>query len=71
MRTTDLAVVSPRAPLAVAFELLAQRDVGQLPVLDGSRFVGMLQRRDVARWLELAWGPITRSPASMKTTKLV
>ena len=44
--------------LAEAFARLAQGDIGQLPVLDDGHLVGMLQRRDIARWLELAWGPI-------------
>ena len=55
---SSLVVASPRESLAQAFEQLAQRDIGQLPVLDEGRLVGMLRRRDVARWLELAWGPI-------------
>ena len=55
---SSLLVASPQEPLAEAFAQLAQRDVGQLPVLDAGRLVGMLQRRDIARWLELAWGPI-------------
>ena len=58
---TSLAVAAPQEPLAEAFARLAQRDIGQLPVLADGRLVGMLQRQDVARWLELAWGPITRS----------
>jgi predicted transcriptional regulator len=59
MRPRSLLVVgSPREPLAKAFAELAQGDIGQLPVLEDERLVGMLQRRDVARWLELAWGPI-------------
>jgi Zn-dependent protease/CBS domain-containing protein len=62
---SSLIVGSPREPLAKAFAELAQRDIGQLPVLDEERLVGMLQRRDVARWLELAWGPIVaRNSAS-------
>jgi Zn-dependent protease/CBS domain-containing protein len=66
MRPRSLLIVgSPREPLAKAFAELAQNDVGQLPVLEEERLVGMLQRRDVARWLELAWGPIVaRSSAS-------
>ena len=55
---SSLAVASPQEPLADAFEQLAQRDIGQLPVVDGGRLVGMLLRRDIARQLELAWGPI-------------
>jgi Zn-dependent protease len=54
----SLAVAAPDQPLVNAFEELARRDVAQLPVLDHGRFVGMLQRRDVARWLELAWAPM-------------
>jgi Zn-dependent protease/CBS domain-containing protein len=53
----SLAVTSPDQPLVNAFEELARRDIGQLPVLEQGRLVGMLQRRDVARWLELAWAP--------------
>jgi Zn-dependent protease len=59
MRPADvLAVATPEEPLADAFERLAQNDIGQLPVLDGGRIVGLLNRRDVARRLELAWGRI-------------
>jgi Zn-dependent protease/CBS domain-containing protein len=59
MRPGDvLAVATPNEPLADAFARLAQNDIGQLPVLDGERLVGMLNRRDVGRRLELAWGRI-------------
>jgi CBS domain-containing protein len=59
MRPADvLAVATPEEPLADAFERLAQNDIGQLPVLEGGRIVGLLNRRDVARRLELAWGRI-------------
>ena len=53
----SLAVAAPDEPLAQAFEELAGHDVGELPVLDHGRLVGMLQRRDVGRWLEFAWAP--------------
>ena len=36
-----------------AFELLAEHDLEQLPVMDGDRFVGLLTRADVARQLQL------------------
>jgi Zn-dependent protease/CBS domain-containing protein len=52
-----LAVTTPDVPLANAFEELAREDVSQLPVVVGGRLVGMLRRRDVTRWLELAWKP--------------
>jgi Zn-dependent protease/CBS domain-containing protein len=54
----SLATATPEEPLEKAFEQLARDDLDQLPVLDDGRLVGMLQRRDVTRWLELAWGPI-------------
>jgi Zn-dependent protease/CBS domain-containing protein len=58
-------VMTPRAklvtttqdePLDVALSKLTQADVGSLPVLDGPRLVGILERRDVARWIELRLG---------------
>jgi Zn-dependent protease/CBS domain-containing protein len=52
-----LAVTSPQEPLSAAFDRLVHRDVAQLPVLDGGQLVGMLHRRDIARWLELMWSP--------------
>jgi len=52
-----LAVTSPQEPLAAAFDRLVHEDVAQLPVLDEGELVGMLHRRDVARWLELSWSP--------------
>ncbi|HKQ68322.1 MAG TPA: site-2 protease family protein, partial [Polyangiaceae bacterium] len=58
MRKADmLTVTAPDRPLAEAFERLAREDIDQLPVIAGDRLVGMLRRRDVARWLELAWKP--------------
>jgi Zn-dependent protease/CBS domain-containing protein len=58
MRPVDaLCVVEPDEPLAKAFERLARQDFEQLPVVAGGRLVGMLRRRDVARWFELAWKP--------------
>jgi Zn-dependent protease len=53
----SVTTATPEEPLVKAFEQLARRDVDQLPVLEGALLVGVLQRRDGARWLELAWGP--------------
>jgi CBS domain-containing protein len=54
----SLLVATPDQRLSDAFEQLARRDIDQLPVVDSEgRLVGMLRRRDVARWLELAWRP--------------
>jgi len=59
MRNVDeLTVTSPQRHLAEAFEQMARQDVDQLPVvIAGNRLVGMLRRRDITRWLELAWRP--------------
>jgi Zn-dependent protease/CBS domain-containing protein len=56
-RDGSLVTAQPNEPLAEAFEQLARQDVGQLPVLDHGRLVGVLLRRDLGRWLELAWTP--------------
>ncbi|HSQ66202.1 MAG TPA: site-2 protease family protein [Polyangiaceae bacterium] len=63
---TGLITTTPETPLATAFELLAQEDVEQLPVLRDGMLVGMLRRRDIARWLEISWGhgPQGRGPKS-------
>jgi Zn-dependent protease/CBS domain-containing protein len=49
------ASVTPRDDLASAMRLLAQSGVEEMPVLEpGTRLlVGVLDRRDIARWLEL------------------
>ena len=49
----ELACVSPRQDAAEALAILAQRDVNQLPVLDGDKLVGLLRREDVLKWLSL------------------
>ncbi len=56
----DLVVTTPREDLAVALDKLARADVSQLPVVEGDRLVGVLQRRDVARFIELHVNPQTR-----------
>jgi Zn-dependent protease len=53
-----LALATPGEPLAKAFERIARQNIDQLPVVMDGRLVGMLRRRDVTRWLELAWRPI-------------
>jgi Zn-dependent protease/CBS domain-containing protein len=58
MRDRDaLQTATPNESLGEAFGELAARDIEQLPVVVDGRLVGMLRRRDIARWLELAWRP--------------
>ncbi len=60
----DLIVATPREDAASALTKLGSRDVEQLPVVrEGSdELVGVLERRDVARWLELRLGPPFQYP---------
>ena len=65
MRGADaLTTTAPERPLMEAFDLMARRDIDQLPVLAHARLAGMLRRKDVTRWLELAW-----SPSAQKTDR--
>jgi predicted transcriptional regulator len=58
MRPADsLTTTAPARPLSEAFEQMVRQDVDQLPVVANGKLVGMLRRRDVTRWLELAWRP--------------
>ncbi len=47
----QLVVAQADEDMAGAVERLVRRQVGQLPVLRGDQFVGVLRQRDVARWL--------------------
>lgn len=53
-RYGDLATIGPDAPLADALRLLQERDIGQLPVIDGDgrNPVGLVTRRGILRLIE-------------------
>ena len=53
---TEVATVEPGASVAELLTLLAERNVGALPVLDGGALVGIVSERDVVRRLH-ARGP--------------
>jgi Zn-dependent protease/CBS domain-containing protein len=55
-----LVTAAPRDDVSRSLEKMMRADVSQLPVLDGDRLVGMLLRRDVARWIELHAQPGAR-----------
>jgi Zn-dependent protease/CBS domain-containing protein len=66
MRGGDmLTVATPGEPLAEAFEKIALQDIEQLPVVSSGKLVGMLRRRDITRWLELAWRPEATAATAM------
>jgi CBS domain-containing protein len=45
--TTDVVTIAPGEPVSAAAELLVKHDVSRLPVLDGDRLVGVIDRHDV------------------------
>jgi Zn-dependent protease/CBS domain-containing protein len=53
-RYGELATIGPEAPLADALRVLQEREVGQLPVVDGDgrNLVGMVTRRGILRLIE-------------------
>jgi CBS domain-containing protein len=61
----QLSLATPDQPVSEAFESMVRQDIDQLPVVYQGRLVGMLRRRDIARWLELAWKP--SAPAGKMT----
>lgn len=48
-----LSTANSSEDAATALDELGQKDVGQLPVLDGGHLVGLLRRRDVLQFLQL------------------
>lgn len=57
---SSLVTVPPEEDAAEALTLLGQRNLGQLPVVDRARLVGLLRREDVLTWLSLHAGPELR-----------
>ena len=49
----QVVVASPQEDAATAMTRLMQRDVNQLPVIEGGQLLGLLRRRDIMRWLQL------------------
>jgi Zn-dependent protease/predicted transcriptional regulator len=43
--------VTPRDPAARAYRHLVERDADRLPVVEGSRLVGVVERADIERWI--------------------
>lgn len=50
---SDLDVVGPMDDTAAALSMISSRDVRHLPVVEDGRFVGVLRRRDIVRWIQL------------------
>jgi CBS domain-containing protein len=60
MMSTDVCIAAPGDTLQRAATLMAQNDIGSLPVGDGDRLVGFLTDRDIAvRAVAAGKGPDT------------
>ncbi len=53
----QITVVRPDEDVLEVLNLLAQRDINQVPVLDHDRVVGLVRRADILRWLALHNAP--------------
>ncbi|MBO0726080.1 MAG: site-2 protease family protein [Blastocatellia bacterium] len=54
--SNHLDVVTASEDAGNALEKLTRRDVGQAPVIENGRLVGLLRRRDILKWLEMQSG---------------
>jgi Zn-dependent protease/CBS domain-containing protein len=54
---SELEVTTPNEEALSAMKKLAQKDLEELPVVEGANLVGMLERRDLARFIELKIRP--------------
>ncbi|MDE2051059.1 MAG: site-2 protease family protein [Gammaproteobacteria bacterium] len=50
---TGLATIAPDTSALEALEIIARRDLAQLPVVQGESLLGLLRREDILKWLSL------------------
>lgn len=68
----DVVTVAPTATVAELIAVLAQRNVGALPVVDGGRLVGIVSERDVVRRLHAGGATILHARvADIMTTDVI
>lgn len=60
----ELSVVGPEDDALEVLGMLAEREVNQLPVVQGGRILGLLQREDILRWLALVGRRGSTAPAA-------
>jgi acetoin utilization protein AcuB len=60
--TEQVITVTPRTPLSEAAQLLAQRKIGCLPVMDAGRLVGIVTETDMLQALTSVLDKISGSP---------
>jgi len=70
--TRDVEVVHPNATLAAAAAKMEARDVGLLPVCDGTRLVGMVSDRDITvRAVAVGKNPKTTRVREVMTNEVI
>lgn len=62
LMTTPVVAIDPGAPLTVALRLLATRRVRHLPVVDGTRCIGIILDTDIAHLLAYMPSPMSVPP---------
>jgi signal-transduction protein with cAMP-binding, CBS, and nucleotidyltransferase domain len=60
----DLWSVGPRTTVLAALQLMADKDIGFLVILDQGALVGVLSERDCARRVVLAGKPVEATPVA-------
>lgn len=70
-KSSNVWTIGPRASVYEALELMAQRDIGAVPVVENGRLVGIFSERDYARKVALQ-GRASRSVTvgELMTTKV-
>lgn len=48
-KPADVWTIEPQATVYQALEIMADKNIGALPVMDGARIIGMVSERDYAR----------------------
>lgn len=65
---SQLTTVGPDEPVLEALALLADREVGQLPVVRDGELVGLLRREEILKWLSLHSAPGASRPGRTHDT---
>ncbi|MBL8954023.1 MAG: site-2 protease family protein [Myxococcaceae bacterium] len=60
-----LVAMKPGEPAERALELFAERDVDQIPIVEGARLLGLVRRADLLKWYALQGGD-DRRPTFMR-----
>ncbi len=71
LKPAGTVAIRPDVPVLDALKLLADKDLGAVLVMDGSRLVGIVSERDYARKVELKGKSSNATPVSEIMTKEV